>query len=83
MKHTLRLPSVFAAPPLPAMENGPASTRPYFTIFLLLSPVIWPVGIAMGLLYLCYPRWRSAGATMLTLGLISGALSALVYLSIR
>jgi hypothetical protein len=85
MKHGATLPAFMApASPTPAAkENSLSAHPPFFTASMLLSPIISPVGIVMGLAYLCLPKWRSAGGAMLGLGLCSAALAWLVYLSVR
>lgn len=85
MKHGATLPALMApASPKPAAKNESRLVHPpFFTTSMLLSPVISPVGIVMGLAYLCLPKWRSAGGAMLGLGLFSAVLAWLVYLSIR
>lgn len=68
-----------SAPTQPAGLSHP----PLFTTSMVLSPLVAPVGIIMGCLYLCAPKWRGAGAAMLTMGLVSAMLAGLVFLSLR
>jgi hypothetical protein len=65
-------------------EDDPRAIHPpYFATCLLLSFLLPPVGLVAGLVYLCLPKWRSAGGVMLAAGLLSGLTASMVFLSIR
>jgi hypothetical protein len=72
------------ASPTPAAPGQSYSVHPpFFTASMVLSPVICPVGIVLGIVYLCLPKWRGAGGAMLALGLVSALIGWVVYLSVR
>jgi hypothetical protein len=85
MKHGVSLPAFMApASPAPAAKDDARAVHPpFFTASMVLSPLVWPVGVVMGLAYLCLPRWRSAGTAMLVLGLLSAMIGWVVYVSLR
>ncbi len=91
MKRTVSLPALVAhAASAPAsgvstpLVNDPRTIHaPFFTTIFVLSPLLWPIGIVMGVVYLCNSHWRAAGAAMLSLGLTAAVLSSLVFLSVR
>ena len=83
MKLSLRLPSfLLPAPARFQTDDEARKSHPYFTTCFLLTPILWPIGVVTGLLYLFDPKWRSAGKAMLTVGVISGMLATLVFLSL-
>jgi|GEM_PF-5107612 len=88
MKRTASLPVLVAhaahaaSPSFPA--DDPRSVHaPLFTAIFVLTPLLWPVGIIMGVVYLCNARWRAAGAAMLGLGLVAALISTAVFWSLR
>ncbi len=86
MKHSVSLPGFVAraAHEQALAQDDPRKVHPpFFVSTLVLSPVIWPLGVLMGIIYLCAPKWRAAGAVMLGMGLLSGLLGSAVYLSVR
>lgn len=82
MKHSVSLPAMLA-PSVLGGEDPRAIHPPFFTTSLVLSPALSPLGIVMGFIYLCAPKWRAAGAMMLALSLCSGLVAWLVYQSLH
>ena len=90
MKRTASLPvlvahAAHAASPTAAYPaDDPRSVHaPLFTTIFVLTPLLWPVGIIMGVVYLCNARWRAAGAAMFSLGLVAALISTAVFWSLR
>jgi TRAP-type C4-dicarboxylate transport system permease large subunit len=88
MKRTVSLPAMVAHAAQASSVSYPADDprsihAPLFTTIFVLTPLLWPVGIVMGIVYLCNARWRAAGAAMLSLGLIAALISTTVYWSMR
>ena len=90
MKRTVSLPALVAhaahassgTVSYPA-DDPRAVHAPFFASIFVLTPLLWPIGIVMGIVYLCNARWRAAGAAMLGLGLVAGLISTAVYWSLR
>lgn len=86
MKHSVSLPAFVAraAHEQSLNQDDPRKVHPpLFVSTMVLSPLVWPVGVMMGIVYLCAPKWRGAGAVMLAMGLLSGLVATAVYLSLR
>jgi hypothetical protein len=89
MKRLVSLPALVAhaahasASTTFAPDDPRAIRAPFFTTGFVLSLLLWPLGVLMGSIYCFHSKWRSAGVAMITLGLIAGLVSMLVYWSLR
>lgn len=60
-------------PNVPAVKES--GNPPAFVALVVLTLILWPVGLIGGIVYLCEPKTRGAGAALLAIALASAVLS--------